>query len=154
MAVVYSAMILGTLPAISRGAGGQIPFDMRPFGYSTLQARDFLGALTDEARDIYVGPQRYLDLVFPALLGVAMAGVFLAYVPQRGLRRALILLALCAVFADYVENLRVARMLAHDGPVPEILVTSASQATVAKAILTGSSLVALAAVGITRWRAR
>lgn len=156
--IVYGIMLIGTLPAISDGAAGLVPFDMRPMGYSTAEAQTFLDSLTDDARTLYLGTQHLLDSVFPALFGISLFGAFFALVPHRGLRWALILVALCAVVADYVENARVARMLLYDGAVPTEIVSAASLATVTKSILNTIAMVSLfVAVGFAiseRWRAR
>ena len=156
--IVYGTMVFGTLPAISEGAAGLVPFDMRPFGYSTADAQTFLDALTDDSRATYLGLQRRLDSVFPALFGISLFGAFFALVPHRGLRWVLILVAFCAVTADYVENVRIARMLLHDGLVPAAIVSAASHATVTKSILNAIAMVSfLAAVGFTiteKWRSR
>ena len=37
--VLWAAMVFGTLAHLRRLAGGLDPFDVRPFGYSTGQAR-------------------------------------------------------------------------------------------------------------------
>jgi len=153
--VVYGTMVFGTLPAISKGAAGLMPFDMRPFGYSTADAQTFLDALTDKALALYLGPQHLLDTVFPALFGLSLFGAFLVFVPHRGLRWALILVTLFAVTADYVENARVARMLTHKGLVPGAIVSAASQATVAKSILNTIAMMSLfAALGFAILRKR
>ena len=156
--VVYAIMLLGTLPAISEGAAGLIPFDMRPFGYSTADAQTFLDSLTDDARASYLGPQRLLDSVFPALYGLSLIGAFRVLIANRSLRRALILVAVCAALADYVENIRVARMLLHDGLVPATLVSAASQATVIKSVLntitTVSLFIAAGIAVVSKWKSR
>ncbi len=147
--VVYGIMIFSTLPAISEGAAGLMPFDMRPFGYTSTEAQAFLDALTEEARAAYLGPQRRLDSVFPALFGLSLIGAYIVLIPRRDLRRGLILVAIGAVAADYVENARVALMLSHDGVVPGAVVSAASQATVIKSILNAiATLSFLAALGL------
>ena len=67
---VYAAMLLWTLPAITEAAGGLMPFDMRPFGYTHTEAVNFLAALTPEGLSLYLGPQAWLDRAYPALLGL------------------------------------------------------------------------------------
>jgi len=48
-----------------------------------------------------------------------------------------------AVAADYVENVRIARMLSHNGVLPTEIVSAASLATVTKSILNTIAMVSL-----------
>ena len=96
--------------------------------------------------------------MFPALFGVSLIGAYGRLVPHQWLRWGLIVVAVCAVAADYVENIRVARMLADVGVVPGGLVSAASAATVTKSILNTIAMLSLfIAVGVaiaTRRRGR
>ena len=141
--VVYGVMLLDTLPTISEGAAGLLPFDLRPMGYTTAEAQAFVDHLTVEARATYLGKQHLLDSVFPALLCLSMFGAFSMLVSHRGLRWGLIALAFGAALADYTENARVARMLSEDGMLTADLVSAASLATVTKSILNTIAMVAL-----------
>ena len=158
MLVVYGAMVLWTLPAISDGAGGLVPFDLRLTGYNVADARLFLSGLNDAGRALYQGPQRLLDTAYPALLGLVLSGAFIALVARRWLRWALILVVLAGMAADYTENYLVAQMLAAQEPVADSLVAAASRATLVKSTLTGLAmtvvLVLLGLAGIAKWRAR
>ena len=80
---VYAAMLLWTLPAITEAAGGLMPFDMRPFGYTHTEALNFLAALTPDGLALYLGPQAWLDRAYPALLGLFLAWSFLRLGPER-----------------------------------------------------------------------
>jgi hypothetical protein len=155
---VYGAMVFWTLPAISDGAGGLMAFDLRPTGYSASEARAFLASLSDNARAIYLGPQSWLDMVYPALLGVVLAGALRVLVRQVVLRRILILVVFASVLADYYENFLVAQMLVENETASDALISSASRATIAKSALAGVAmialLIALIKAGFTKWRAR
>jgi hypothetical protein len=70
---VYLVIVLWSLPRIAAEAGGIVPFDMRPAGYSLDDAKGFLTALSDSGRAFYLGTQHLLDLAYPALLGVTLA---------------------------------------------------------------------------------
>lgn len=153
---IYGAMVGWTLPAISRDAGGLVPFDMRPAGYSVEEARAFLTALGDQGRAIYLGPQHLLDLLYPALLAVVLIGAVRVLIGPLWLRWGLSLLALGGMVADYLENTRVGVMLREDGMLSEALILSASRATQAKAGLTSVVMLAacagLAFAAWKRWR--
>lgn len=107
---VYLVMVLWSLPAISAAAGGLPPFDLRPMGYDTTEARAFLEALTPEGRALYAGWQHRLDAVFPAALAIWSCWTLLKLLPRR-LALVLCALALVASGADYAENAAVARLL-------------------------------------------
>lgn len=153
---VYAAMVGWTLPAISDEAGGLMPFDLRPTGYSGDAARAFLAALSDRGRAIYLGPQRWLDLIYPALLALALLGAVRVFVGPPLLRWLLVALILIGMLADYSENARVAAMLHWDGAVPDDMVAAASLRTRLKSVFTGvvmvAVLLALARAGLRRVR--
>ena len=64
--VVYAIMVVWSLPTITASADGQVPFDLRPLGYSYDEARAFLLALSDEGRHFYTAVQHRLDHIYPA----------------------------------------------------------------------------------------
>jgi len=158
MLVVYGAMVIWTLPAISDGAGGLMAFDLRPTGYSVSDARTFLASLSDEARAIYLGPQAWLDMAYPALLGLVLVGALRALVGHPALRRVLMLMVFASVLADYYENFLVAQMLVENEAASDALISSASRATIAKSALAGvvmvALLIALVKAGFARWWVR
>ncbi len=62
--LVYAAMVFWSLPGVMAGAGGLVPFDMRPGGYSAEAARAFLAALDPAATARYLRVQHLLDTLF------------------------------------------------------------------------------------------
>ncbi len=146
---IYLAMLFWTMPGISAQAGGLIPFDMRPSGYSFEEAREFLSALTEEGRTLYLGPQHVLDLFYPGLLMLTLIlGYFLLFSKPWAIGFSGV--AVFAAVFDWSENAKVAGLL-KTGPAaltPE-QVASASLLTVLKsgavtlcmiALLAGASL--------------
>lgn len=110
---VYLVMLLWTLPAITAAAGGLVPFDLRPTGYSFDEARAFLAALTPEGTALYRTVQQRLDIAYPALLAATLVMAILLLAPA-GLGRwrwFLAATALPGMVFDYLENAAVARML-------------------------------------------
>ena len=154
-AAVYVSMVVWTGPKITYEAGGAMPFDTRLFGYNEAQARIFLGALSDEGRDFYLGVQQRVDMVFPVLFALVMGiAIFWLYAEKsRAMRVALLLLPALGALADYVENARVAALLRSESPAAA-MIAAASQATVLKFIFIAASL-GLILVGVVgNWRAR
>lgn len=159
--VVYLFMALLTLPYIQGQAAGLAPFDLRPFGYSLDEAKAFLAALSPEGRAYYLGPQHWLDLVFPALaaatLYCALVVLLRPYLGGNG--RFVAALAVLPAIFDWLENRAVAAMLnAGAEGVTHEMVAAASRWTVLKSaahaiILTATLVLALAAAW-RLWKAR
>jgi hypothetical protein len=87
--------------AADRSAGGLRLLDMRFTGYNFEDARTFVTAI-GEGSALYLGPQLWLDMVYPPLLGA----IFLTY---RWLfpgwpGRAIGTVSLASVVVDYLEN--------------------------------------------------
>jgi len=142
----YLIMVMWSLPLVSEMAGGGVPFDMRPGGYSFEDARVFLTALTDAGRDFYLNTQQLLDLFYPTLLAITLAIPFVHLMP-RYWGWTLAVLAIAAGVFDHLENIAVAVML-QAGPyaLTETMVSTASNWSMAKSISTTIVLVALLVV--------
>lgn len=153
-AAIYAAMLLWTLPEIQGAAGGLVPFDMRPLGYSHAEAVEFLAALDARGLALYLGPQKWLDLAFPALLGLFLAWSFVRLGPGVFPRAILVVAAIAAAGFDYLENIRVrAMLLAGPEATSEAMAWAASVATLVKSGLVAFCLSALLALVLWRgWR--
>ena len=156
-AAVYLVMVLWSLPKVSALAGGLMPFDLRPTGYSAADAKAFLAVLGDDGRAFYKGIQHRLDLAYPALMAATLALCFTRLVGARWLRTILIAAAIGAMLADYSENFLVGQMLDYPADsAPEALIARASVATVVKSALGGIAMtalvIALVAAGVRRFR--
>lgn len=154
---VYLAMILWSLPFIAAEAGGLVPFDLRPTGYSVSEARVFLEALSDAGRDHYLVTQHMLDRFYPAMLGATLVFSFWLLI-----RRALIvgLAALPAILGmvfDYIENARVTTLLTGDAPT-DMQIEAAHMATILKSGFSTVAFVLLLAAILFRlygrWKGR
>ncbi len=148
-ATVYGLMLIWSLPTVSQAAGGLVPFDMRPTGYSFAEAKAFLAALSKNGTKFYLEVQQRLDLVYPALVSLTLLFAIVGLMPRwmGDWRWAAVLLTLPIAAFDYLENHAVASML-HGGAeslTPQ-LVEWASRCSVLKAsftMLSGSILVLL-----------
>lgn len=147
-AATYAVLVLWFGPQVQQGAGGLLPFDLRPLGYDAAAARAFLTALSPEARDLYLGAVRINDSLFPVLFTLTLC------LPLRGLPAAWFLPALGYGLADLAENQAVAALLRTGPLVDDGSIAWASGLTMAKfALVALAILVALA--GLRRnWRAR
>lgn len=125
--------------------GGLRSFDSRVGGYTLADARDYLAGLDPGGYALYQGLARWLDLLFPALLGLSM-GVFYwrvtSYLNQWS-RLVLLLFPSGYVLMDLCENALIQEMLAHTAAHldPET-VSLASHFTITKFVLLAVSLLA------------
>lgn len=106
-------MLGWSLPAVSAAAGGRLPFDMRPSGYSFADAQAFLGALRGEGAGFYLNVQQKLDMGYPGLLAATLLLAIAAALPRNlGVWRwILATIALPVGLFDYLENHAVAQMV-------------------------------------------
>lgn len=157
MAAVYAAMAVWSLPTIAADAGGLMPFDLRPMGYSFEEATEFLTALSPEGRAFYAGVQHRLDLAYPALLAATLVLAALLLTPSFWLRGLVVAASLAGMVFDYCENGAVARMLAAG---PEALTAAQAEAasrwTLLKSLFATVAMTAVLALGamhvVRRWR--
>ena len=110
MLAVWLAMNLWTAPKIEELSGGLRLLDMRLTGYSFSEAQGFVAAIGEEGVELYLGPQLWLDMAFPPLLGAVL---FLCYRWLFPGWWGLVVgtLSLTFVVVDVLENLAIAAML-------------------------------------------
>lgn len=148
-AVIYVLMISVTLAHIE-AVSGQVPFDMRPFGYGPSDAATLLEALGADGRAYYLRYQISLDTVYPAMLALTLIATFSWFgrrMPDSKLIRSGIILSVgCALF-DYLENIGIAAMIWSWPEVSIALVYAASTATIVKSALTTSAVLLALMIG-------
>lgn len=162
--ILYLVLVLWSLPIVSNAAGGLVPFDLRPMGYSFDNAAEFIGSLSGEGMTFYLGTQHLLDMFYPAMMA-AVLGLALWHLSgnwPRMLRMILVTFPVVGMLADYLENAAVTRML-HAGVetlTPEMVAISnywtilkSGATTVAMVCLLGFLLVALMRKLTSRGRA-
>lgn len=142
----YFAMVLWSLPVVSEAAGGLVPFDMRPSGYSFDEAYAFLAAITPEGSAFYQGTQHLLDIAYPTFLAAVLAIALwrLAKNFPVWVRYILVALPIIGSGADHFENAAVSNML-QVGSVglTEEMVAAASRWTLIKSGMTSIAMLAL-----------
>jgi hypothetical protein len=164
--VLMGVMAFWTLAYLRRTAGGLLPFDLRPFGYTPDEARTLLHALSGIGRAYYADVQLQLDTAFPAVYALSR-GLLLLWLTAPGrtaarplplpARFALLLLPLATAWFDYFENEGIAAMLAADQKASDELIERTSFLTRAKllaALATELMCLTLAAIAFVRWRHR
>ncbi len=147
---IYVWMLLGPLSALQTLAGAP-PLDMRPFGYDRDGVAAFLHALGHDGRTFYLTRQIPLDMIYPGLLALMLAG-WLRWLGRRGAA-----IAVTASLCDYAENGLIVWMLLTFPHMPEGLAKAASIATMLKSGLSTvafSWLLIVAGISVYRNRAR
>jgi len=147
---VYIAMVGATLAHLEF-VSGQVPFDMRPFGYGPSDAATLLEALGAEGRQYYLSRQIPLDTLYPALLALALSSAICWFgrrMPNKRLVHLGVALAVGSALFDYIENLAIVAMILDWPDVTGPLVYAASAATIAKSILTTLAVMLLLATGV------
>jgi len=148
--VIYVLMITVTLAHIE-AVSGQIPFDMRPFGYSPSDAATLLEALGAEGREYYLSRQIPLDTLYPALIALTLSSTvcwFGRRMPNRTLVHLGVIFAVGTALFDYIENLGIVTMIYSWPDLPESLVYAASTATIAKSVITTLAVLLALATGL------
>lgn len=139
----YLVMLLWSLPKLSSMAGGKVPFDMRPGGYSFEEAVGFVSAIDANGRDFYLNTQHLLDTFYPALLAASLAIGFFRLLPRYWGWLMATISIMAGVF-DYLENAAVANMLMiAPGDLTPDLVSTASNWTIVKSVSTAVALLTL-----------
>ncbi|WP_323769513.1 hypothetical protein [Antarctobacter sp.] len=143
---VYFTMVLWTFSTIAAAAGGLVPFDLRPWGYSPEEVEAFVSALTEAGRSLYADVQLRLDTVYPHLLA-AWTCASAARLFRGPVFWAICLVAVVGMAADLAENAAVARLLeGFDADTAR----RAARWTVLKSAATTVALTALL-VGFATW---
>lgn len=143
--MIYLVMVLGTLRYLTDLAV-VLPFDLRPAGYSQVDAAVLLEELGEAGRHYYLMRQLPLDTLYPALLALTLISTLRWRAAKFGptlMTRIGVPLAILAATFDYLENLGIGLML-HGGADP-MLVQAASTATMVKSALTSAAILAVVA---------
>lgn len=116
---------------LSGYAGGQMPFDLRLFGYSLGEARGYLRALPPAGFVLAQGPVFWVDTVFSVLLGLTLAWWMRPFSGVFGM--VCVMTVLTYVALDWGENSALQAMF-EAGPdwVRPVDIVRASTFTMAK----------------------
>lgn len=134
-----------TVPRLRTLAGGELLLDLR-MGYGPEEARALLSRLGESGRWSYLTMLWTVDLLLPALFGIALwAGIGAG--PLARWRR----LALAAAGADYLENVAISALIAGFPGLHPPLVALAAALTAVKFSMYGlAAAIAMAAPWMAR----
>ncbi|WP_159086952.1 hypothetical protein [Loktanella sp. Alg231-35] len=154
--LIYGLMITVTLAHIE-AVSGEVPFDMRPSGYSPQDAAALLEGLGAEGRRYYLSHQIPLDTAYPALLALTLVSVmrwFGQHMPAHRLVRVGIILSVGAALCDYIENLGIVAMILRWPDLSALTIYASSFATIAKSVLTTAAVLTAILLGLFTARYR
>jgi hypothetical protein len=138
-AIGFTALVVLSEIYLSAGLG---LLDGRLNGYDADAVTTYLGLLSEENRQFYIGPFRTLDTIVPPML----AATFAAMIWKLGnkLWRLTVIFPLIYVVADLRENALVGQILkAGNGNFDNAMAASASDMTQLKWLFTVLSLAAV-----------
>ena len=103
---VLSLLMLGvmdiySLPAIAKAAGGIPAFDLQTFGYSHESALQFIGALSESGKSLFLHFQLPLDFCFAFVYTFLFLSLFIKLHPVGS---KLCFLPILLFIADIIEN--------------------------------------------------
>lgn len=147
---LYFLMMTVTLAHIQT-ISGQIPFDMRPFGYGPIEAATLIDSLGAKGREYYLSRQITLDTLYPAMLALTLSSTILWFGQRLPYRRPIhigVALSTGSALLDYGENLGILVMIRSWPEVSVPLVYAVSTATILKSIATTLAVVLVLLVGL------
>jgi hypothetical protein len=154
--IIYLVMVLGTLGHLTDLAG-VLPFDLRPTGYSQVDAEGLLQALGESGRHYYLTRQIPLDTLYPALLALTLISALrwrsFRFGPTLMTKIGGVLAILAATF-DYLENLGISLMLLTGSESGLALVKAARTASILKSALTTAAILAVITTLLPIWLQR
>lgn len=145
--IVYSIMLLVTIPKVMIFSNGMKLPDMLPTGYSPNYINKLLSNLGEEGRNTYLYRQIPVDMVYPLLFSVSWCLVIAWFLNKLGkLNGSLIylcLLPILAGFFDYLENTGMIVILNRYPDNPDYLSMLTNVFTILKSLLTTIYFIAL-----------
>lgn len=113
--LVYLYMLIFSIPAVTKLAGGRKLPDMMPLGYNAEYLQELFSALGEKGRQLYLSWQIPVDMLYPFLFGITycLLGIFLLRKLQQ-LYSPWFYVSFLPVFtaiADYLENFGIISLL-------------------------------------------
>jgi hypothetical protein len=130
--LILSVMSLVFIPAIRANTGDMNIFDLQAKGYTLKYAKDFIDAMGDSGKSVYLKAQLPLDFVYPAVYTLLYFGLAQKIFKKQHALVFGVTALLC--LSDYMENsLSVVMLMSNE--LTQALVGTASFFTVLKSAL-------------------
>lgn len=145
--IVYTFMLIVTIPKTMEFSNGMKLLDMMPTGYDFNYVNELFKALGENGRRTYLTNQIPLDMLYPILFGLTYC-LLLAYFLKKLNKPNTFLFYLCllpiiAGIADYFENFGIIRLLKSYPNITEFTVKVTNSFSVIKSISTSISFILL-----------
>lgn len=155
---IFWFMISFSLPKINSQIGDKV-FDIRPFGYSIIEARTILSNLNEETINFYIFPQlSFLDILYPFFLALFLSSLLFRLINISELlirsKSILLMIPFIAMIFDYLENFCVLYMITHTSSTPNVLIHMSSIFTILKGVSTTIAWVSILLFSITFTRTK
>ena len=138
--LVYSFMLIFTIPKVMSFSDGKKILDMLPTGYNAEYVNSLFETLGEKGRDAYLFNQIPVDMVYPFLFGISSCLVLAFFLNKiNKLNGTLIYLCLLPVFGgafDYMENIGIITMLANYPDISNLSVSITNIFSILKSTFT------------------
>lgn len=145
--IVYSYMLIVTIPKTMEFSKGMKLLDMMPTGYDWNYVNELFNALGENGREVYLKSQIPVDMIYPLLFGLTYSLIFAYFLKKLGKGSGsfnyLCLLPIIAGLADYLENFGIINMLNNYPDITESTVNTTSIFSVLKSTTTSIFFIAL-----------
>lgn len=145
--IVYSYMLIVTIPKTMEFSKGMKLLDMMPTGYDWIYVNELFNALGENGREVYLKSQIPVDMIYPLLFGLTYSLIFAYFLKKLEKFKPpftyLCLLPIIAGIADYLENFGIINMLNNYPDITESTVNTISVLSVLKSTTTSIFFIAL-----------
>jgi hypothetical protein len=145
--LVYTFMLMVTIPKTMEFSNGMKLLDMMPTGYDLNYVSELFSLLGENGRLTYLNNQIPVDMIYPLLFGLSyclLLGYFLKKLNKFNSKYIyLCLLPIIASIADYLENIGIIAMLKNYPELTGVAVKTTSSFSLIKSISTSTFFITL-----------
>ena len=145
--LLYSLMLLVTIPKTISFSNGMKLLDMMPLGYDSIYITTLFDALGEKGRAVYLYEQLPIDMIYPFFFGLSYCLLIAYFLKKLNKLNApysyLCLLPIIAGTADYGENLGIITMLNNYPDLSQTAMSGTSILSVIKSTATTVFFVSL-----------
>jgi hypothetical protein len=145
--IIYSYMLMVTIPKTMEFSNGMKLLDMMPTGYDWNYVNELFNTLGANGRKTYLTNQIPVDMFYPFFFGLSYCLIFAYFLKKlRKLRSSFIYLCLLPIIggiADYLENFGIIKMLNNYPDLTETTVNTTNTFSVLKSTSTGIFFIVL-----------
>ena len=145
--IIYSFMLMVTIPKTMEFSRGMKLLDMMPTGYDWNYVNELFNTLGENGREVYLKSQIPVDMFYPLFFGLTYCLIFAYFLKKLGKGNSsfiyLCYLPIIAGLADYLENFGIINILSNYPDITESTVNATSFFSVLKSSTTSIFFIAL-----------